>query len=146
MWGEVPIIGYFGVSLILFETESYLIVLSPWFFFHRYLYFTYKYILCLHPFCYITSQSSGRNASPVILHTVIFVFYQCYHVNNLLDHFISSSLRTSTLIYIIRFRAQGIVTFVCDTLQGEQVIHRHFVLSVTRFWESRLSVIILSLA
>ena len=47
---------------------------DPLNFVHWYLYCTYDNILCLHPFCSITSRASGRNISPVILPTIIFVF------------------------------------------------------------------------
>ena len=47
---------------------------DPLNFVHWDLYFTHENIMCFNPFCYITSQSSGRTKSPVILPTILSVF------------------------------------------------------------------------
>ena len=101
MWVKVSIIGHFGVSPISVDTESYLIVFTPWTFFVG-TYIVHTRISCVEIlFFSITSQESGRNTLPVILPTIIFFFYQLYCVKHLLEHFSSLSLRNSTPIYLV---------------------------------------------
>ena len=92
----------------------------------------------------ITSRASGRNTSPIILSTISLILYQCYCMKHLLELFRSSSLRTSVLIYLTTLQEQGLVPFCLQLAPGRaaQVICPHLILSVMRFGERILSVII----
>ena len=116
--------GLSNISLngVLFDS------FDPLNFVHRYLYCTYENILCLHPLYYITSQASGRKTPPVILPTIIFVF-------------LSTLLCKESPREIQLFKS----SYLYSNLSCKVTIPRtSSISSVARFWDSRLSVVVIS--
>ena len=130
-----PYISWDGVLFYSFDSLKFV---------HRYLYCTYYNIMCLHSFCSITSWASRRNTSPVILPTIIFVFLSmllCKAYPWEL-HLFKSSYFYSDISCKVMCPMTSIVFLWRSLLWAGQVIRRHFISSVTRFGERRLSFII----